>query len=105
VLQTLNFNVRVLSSMLQTCDVGICVEDGSRAPDVGCCTQHGSQHGSLGCCVRGEEGRDPLMFGCCTQHVRNMARNMLATWVAALFDLTADGLSCFKSNGHDGIRC
>jgi hypothetical protein len=32
--------------MLQTCDVGFCVEEeGRKAPDVGCCTQHGSQHG------------------------------------------------------------
>jgi hypothetical protein len=32
--------------MLQTFDVGCCVEgEGEEAPDVGCCTQHGSQHG------------------------------------------------------------
>jgi hypothetical protein len=32
-------------SMLQTFDVGCCVEKGEEALDVGCCTQHGSQHG------------------------------------------------------------
>jgi hypothetical protein len=38
--------------MLQTCDVGFCVEDeGRRAPDVGCCMQHES----LGCYAMGEE--------------------------------------------------
>jgi hypothetical protein len=31
--------------MLQTFDVGCCVEEkGEEVPDVGCCTQHGSQH-------------------------------------------------------------
>jgi hypothetical protein len=32
--------------MLQTFDVGCCVEGkGEETPDVGCYTQHGSQHG------------------------------------------------------------
>jgi hypothetical protein len=45
--------------MLQTCDVGFCVEEGRRAPDVECCTQHGS---------------------CCTQHGSQHGRNIVATW-------------------------
>jgi hypothetical protein len=37
---------RCCVSMLQTFDVGSCVEEkGEEAPDVGCCTQQGSQHG------------------------------------------------------------
>jgi hypothetical protein len=37
---------RCCVSMLQTFDVGCCVEEkGEEAPDVGCCTQHGLQHG------------------------------------------------------------
>jgi hypothetical protein len=37
---------RCCVSMLQTFDVGCCVEDkGEEAPDVRCYTQHGSQHG------------------------------------------------------------
>jgi hypothetical protein len=37
---------RCCVSMLQTFDVGCCVEEkGEEAPHVGCCMQHGSQHG------------------------------------------------------------
>jgi hypothetical protein len=49
--------------MLQPCDVGfVSRRRGERAPDVGCCTHR-------------EEGGGLLMFECCTQHARSIARN------------------------------
>jgi hypothetical protein len=48
---------------------------GRRAPDVGCCTQHESQHSHNMVATWEEEGGSPLIFGCCTQPARNIARN------------------------------
>jgi hypothetical protein len=88
VLQTLNFNVvDVEFSMLQTCDVGFCVEEeGRKAPDVGCCTQHGSQHG---CNIVATWGRreERLMM---LDVARSRVRNMFATCTQWTLDQTAD---------------
>jgi hypothetical protein len=66
--------------MLQTCDVGFCVEEGGgKAPDVGCCTQHGSQHGRNIVATWSQHGgrrEERLLM---LDVARNRVRNMLAT--------------------------
>jgi hypothetical protein len=63
--------------MLQTCDVGIRVEEESSS----CWMLHAtrvatwSQYSRNMVATLGEEGGGSLIFGCCTQHARNMARN------------------------------
>jgi hypothetical protein len=67
----------------------------------------GHNMGHLGV-VPGKGGGGPLMLDVARNMIATwlaMAHNMLATWVTALFDPTVDGLSCFKSNGHGGVRC
>jgi hypothetical protein len=61
--------------MLQTCDGCICVEEGRGSF---CCWMlHATRVATWSEYSRnmGEEGGGPLMFGCCTQHAHNMARN------------------------------
>jgi hypothetical protein len=59
--------------MLQTFDVGYCVEGrGAEAPDVGCCTQHGLQHGPNIVATWREEEERLLMLDVASNHVCNI---------------------------------
>jgi hypothetical protein len=77
--------------MLQTFDVGCCVEEkGEEAPDVGCCTQHESQHGRNIVATWSQHGgrreEKLLMLDVASNHVRNT----LAIFTQLTLDLTAE---------------
>jgi hypothetical protein len=81
---------RCCVSMLQTFDVGCCVEEkGEGAPNVGCCKQYGSQHDRNIVATWGERRKTPDV-GCCEQPRSQHFRNTLTTFTRRTLDLTAD---------------